>query len=302
MLIRDAARHTLALGEALASTGTSSVGTAWFEWHIAFWDTGACVLFAPEAWAALAVGIAWYEAGLIQDGADVTFLAVGITFTVWILRRLKVALDVFVLTVEVAVFKLTALRHIHWAVVGIEALWVTVTDVLLTWVAVFISAIFRDDRLTAVNIGVAFAADDLLFAGFTFGYTEESVKAIVTRVCPRCAFFWDRAWLAAWMAEWTLVVMANLVAFWALYTAVVEDADALFEVTELFFTAGIIGVAALSTFAVGKTDLAGLSTGTIWSTWLRLALFAFGYTAPLDGVTPVAFVTRTVRITDLETC
>ena len=249
--------HALTLREALLPIHTRTIGAAWLEWAITFWNTSASVLFAPEAWAALTVGIARREAGLLQDCADVAVFALCISLAVWILGCLGIALDILVLAVEVTILKLTALRHIHRTVIGVEALWIAVTDVRFTRVAVFVGAVLRVDPLTAIHIGVAFAANDLLFAGFAFRYTEETVKAVVAGVCAWCTFFWNRTRLMARVAEWALIVMADLVAFWALHTAVVEDADALFEVTELFFAACIIGVAALSTFAVGKTDLTG---------------------------------------------
>ena len=249
--------HALTLREALLPIHTRTVWAAWLEWHIAFWDTCPGVLLTPEAWAALAVGIARREAGLLQDCTDVAVFALCVMFAVWILGCLGIALDILVLAVEVTILKLTARRHIHRTVIGVEALWIAVTDVRFTRVAVFVGAVLRVDPLTAVHIGVAFAANDLLFAGFAFRYTEETIKAVVAGVCAWCTFFWDGAWLMARVAEWALIVVTDLVAFWALHTAVVEDADALFEVTELFFAAGIIRVAALSTFAVGKTDLAG---------------------------------------------
>ena len=160
------------------------------------------------------------------------------------------------LTVEVAIFKLAALWHVQWTVISVEALRVTVTDVLFTRVAICVGAVFRNDCLAAIDFGVAWAADYLLFTGFTFWDAEEAIKAVVTWMCTGSTLFWNWAGLTARMTEWPVVVVADLVALWALHPTVVEDADVSRLVAELSFWTCIVVVTRLTTLAVGEADLA----------------------------------------------
>ena len=201
VLIRVTALDTLSLGEALTTVGTGAVGAAWFHRSIYFWKTRTCILVTPEPWFALPVGITRRETCTVEGGADVAWAAFLVALAVRVLRWLSIAIDILVLAVEITVVKLTALRHIDWAVIGIEALRVAVADVLFTRVAILVSTVLWGDILAAIELGVAWAADLLLITGFPFRNTEESAEAVIARVCTLRAFFWDWAGLVTWVAE-----------------------------------------------------------------------------------------------------
>ena len=95
---------------------------------------------------------------MVERGTDTSGAAFFTALTVRVLGWLGVARDIFVFTVEVAIVKLTPLGHVHGAVIVIEALWVTVADVLFTWTATFIDTVLGQDKLAAVDVGITRAA------------------------------------------------------------------------------------------------------------------------------------------------
>ena len=212
-------------------------------------------MITPESRLTLTIGITGSQTRSVKGYTDIARAALVGAFAVGVLWWLGVARDIFVLTVKVTIVKLTALGHVDGTVIGVEALWVTVADVLFTRVTTVVDTVLWGYELTAVDVGITRTADLLLIAGFTFSYTEEPAEAIITWVCSRGALLRDRAWLMAWMAEWAAVVMADLVAFRAVQVrSVVEHANTTFKVTEFAFAAVGVGIAARATLAVGKAE------------------------------------------------
>ena len=219
------------------------------------WQACSCILVAPEARLTLTIGITGSQARSVKGCTDITRSALFAAVAVGVLWWLGVALDIFMLTVKITIVKLTALGHVDGTVIGVEALWVTVADVLFTWVTTVVDTVLWGYELTAVDVGITRTADLLLIARFTFRYTEEPAEAIVTRVCPCSALLRDRAWLMARVTEGAAVVMTDLVAFRAVQVrSMVEHTDTTFKVTELTFAAVGIGIAAGATLAVGKAE------------------------------------------------
>ena len=125
-------------------------------------------MITPESRLTLTIGITGSQTRSVKGYTDIARAALVGAFAVGVLWWLGVARDIFVLTVKVTIVKLTALGHVDGTVIGVEALWVTVADVLFTRVATVVDTVLWGYELTAVDVGITRTADLLLIAGFTF--------------------------------------------------------------------------------------------------------------------------------------
>ena len=149
------------------------------------WQAGSRVRVTPEARFTLTVGITRRETCLLQRGAHISSTTFFVALAVWVLRWLGVARDVLVLAVEITIVEIASLRHVHGAIIGIEALRITMADVLLAGVAIFIATVLRGYKLTAVDIRITWTSDFLFIAAFFFWDTKETSEAVIAWTSTR---------------------------------------------------------------------------------------------------------------------
>ena len=89
------------------------------------------------------------------------------------------------LAVEITIVEIASLWHVHRAIIGIEALRITMADMLLAGLAIFIATALRGYKLTAVDIRITWTSDFLFIADFFFWDTKETSEAVIAWTSTR---------------------------------------------------------------------------------------------------------------------
>ena len=90
-----------------------------------------------------------------------------------------VANHIIMLTVETAVCRVTALRHIPRAFVFVVAKWVAVTDVVWAGLPILVDTIFRAYPVAHIGIVVTATLWCVLLTGTRFRCAEEAAHGII---------------------------------------------------------------------------------------------------------------------------
>ena len=93
-----------------------------------------------------------------------------------------------VFTIEPSVIGVTPLWHIPWAVIFVVALWVTVTDVVYTRLAIFIDAVLWTYPVTGVCVVVTGTFRSVVLTGASFWCAEEAAHGVIAFLVARSTF------------------------------------------------------------------------------------------------------------------